>query len=62
MSKIPPKCAAVLGSPKQLYMHFQKLSTQSFGVHREVGGNRTNGTKSYWDYAASRPPTVAFEQ
>lgn len=62
MPKIPPNHAAALGSPKQLYMHFQKLSAQSFGVHREASGNRKNGTKSYFDCGTSRLPTMAFEQ
>lgn len=62
MPEIPPNHAAALGTPKQLHMHFPKLSTQSSGVHREEGGNKMNGNRSYWDCSASRPPTTALEQ
>ena len=62
MPEIPPNHAAALGTPKQLHVHFQKLSTQSSSVHEEASGNRMNGTRSYWGCSASRPPATAFEQ
>lgn len=62
MPEIPPNHAAALGTPKQPHVHFQKLSTQSSGVHGEVGGNRVTGTRNYWDCSASRPSMTAFER